>query len=287
MRPHCQKVTLSPVEYLTVEHSTLTTFGNTKITANWDFSHTSKQIYRKLQYKENVFEGFQGLSRFPWKIVWYSSTKFGVLKPWTNIPCPSRFNLGFWQTSKQIYRKLQYKEKAFEELQGLSRFPRKMVLYLLTKFGILKYTANILRPRIINLGFWQTSKQIYRKLQYRKKVFEEFQDLPGFTRKMVFYSSTKFGILKPWTNIPSPRRFDLGFWQTSKQIYRQLQYKEKVLEEFEGSSGFPRKIILYSFTKFGIIKPSTNIVWLRRFNLGFWQTSKQVYRNLRCRDNVA
>ena len=229
MRPHCQKVTLSPVEYLTVEHSTLTTFGNTKITANWDFSHTSKQIYRKLQYKENVFEGFQGLSRFPWKIVWYSSTKFGVLKPWTNIPCPSRFNLGFWQTSKQIYR----------------------------------------------------------KLQYRKKVFGEFQDLPGFTRKMVFYSSTKFGILKPWTNIPSPRRFDLGFWQTSKQIYRQLQYKEKVLEEFEGSSGFPRKIILYSLTKFGIIKPSTNIVWLRRFNLGFWQTSKQVYRNLRCRDNVA
>ena len=345
MRPHCQKVTLSPVEYLTVEHSTLTTFGNTKITANWDFSHTSKQIYRKLQYKENVFEGFQGLSRFPWKIVWYSSTKFGVLKPWTNIPCPSRFNLGFWQTSKQIYRKLQYKEKAFEELQGLSRFPRKMVLYLLTKFGILKYTANILRPRIINLGFWQTSKQIYRKLQYkekafeelqglsrfprkmvlylltkfgilkytanilrpriinlgfwqtskqiyrklqyRKKVFGEFQDLPGFTRKMIFYSSTKFGILKPWTNIPSPRRFDLGFWQTSKQIYRQLQYKEKVLEEFEGLSGFPRKIILYSLTKFGIIKPSTNIVWLRRFNLGFWQTSKQVYRNLRCRDNVA
>ena len=287
MRPHCQKVTLSPVEYLTVEHSTLTTFGNTKITANWDFSHTSKQIYRKLQYKENVFEGFQGLSRFPWKIVWYSSTKFGVPKPWTNIPCPSRFNLGFWQTSKQIYRKLQYKEKAFEELQGLSRFPRKMVLYLLTKFGILKYTANILRPRIINLGFWQTSKQIYRKLQYRKKVFGEFQDLPGFTRKMIFYSSTKFGILKPWTNIPSPRRFDLGFWQTSKQIYRQLQYKEKVLEEFEGSSGFPRKIILYSLTKFGIIKPSTNIVWLRRFNLGFWQTSKQVYRNLRCRDNVA
>ena len=287
MRPHCQKVTLSPVEYLTVEHSTLTTFGNTKITANWDFSHTSKQIYRKLQYKENVFEGFQGLSRFPWKIVWYSSTKFGVLKPWTNIPCPSRFNLGFWQTSKQIYRKLQYKEKAFEELQGLSRFPRKMVLYLLTKFGILKYTANILRPRIINLGFWQTSKQIYRKLQYRKKVFGEFQDLPGFTRKMIFYSSTKFGILKPWTNIPSPRRFDLGFWQTSKQIYRQLQYKEKVLKEFEGSSGFPRKIILYSLTKFGIIKPSTNIVWLRRFNLGFWQTSKQVYRNLRCRDNVA
>ena len=30
-----------------------------------------------------------------------------------------------WQTSKQIHRKLQYKDKVFEEFQGLSRFPRK------------------------------------------------------------------------------------------------------------------------------------------------------------------
>ena len=110
------------------------------------FWQTSKQIYRQLQYKEKVLEEFQGLPGFPWKIVLYSSTKFGVLKPWTNIPCPSRFNLGFWQTTKQIYRKLQYKEKVFEELQGLSRFPRKTVLYLLTKFGILKHTANIYGP---------------------------------------------------------------------------------------------------------------------------------------------
>ena len=40
-------------------------------------------------------------------------------KTWTNTPWPRRFDLGFWQSWKQLYRKLQYREKAFEEFQGL------------------------------------------------------------------------------------------------------------------------------------------------------------------------
>ena len=36
----------------------------------------------------------------------------------------------------------------------------------------------------------------YRKLQYNEKVFEEFQGLSCFPRKIIFYSSCKFGILK-------------------------------------------------------------------------------------------
>ena len=74
-------VTLSPVEYLTVEYSTFKTFEKTIITINLDPPQTSKQIYRKLKYSEKVFGEFQHLPRFLRKMVLYSSTKFGILEP--------------------------------------------------------------------------------------------------------------------------------------------------------------------------------------------------------------
>ena len=145
-------VALSPVEYLTVENSTLTTFEKTRITINWDFSHTSKQIYSQLKYKKEVFKKFQGLSRFLRKMNLYSSAKFGILKPWTNIPWSRRFDLGFWQTSKQLYGKLQYKEEVFREFEASSHFPRKMALYSSPKFRILKPWLNIQSLRWFDLG---------------------------------------------------------------------------------------------------------------------------------------
>ena len=132
----------------------------------------------------------------------YSSTKFCILKPWTNFLQLKRFDLGYWQTSKQIYTKLKYREKSFGECQCLPHFTRRMVLYLSTKFGILKPWTNILQLKRFDLVYWQTSKQIYTKVKYREKGFGECQYFPGFTRRMVLYLSTKFGILKPWTNIP-------------------------------------------------------------------------------------
>ena len=116
-----------------------------------------------------------------------------------------------------------------------------MVLYSSTNFHILKPWAIISNLIRFDLGFWQASKQIYRKLKYREKVLEEFQRLPRFPRKMVLYSSTNFRILKPWAIISKLIRFDLGFWQASKQIYRKLEYSEKVLEEFQRSPRFPKK----------------------------------------------
>ena len=120
-----------------------------------------------------------------------------------------------------------------KEFQHLPRFPRKIVLYLSTKFGILKPWTIIPKLKRFDIRFWQTSKQIYRKLKYREKVLEEFQRLPRFPRKMVLYSSTKFGVLKPWTIISKLIIFDLSFWQTSKQIYRKVKYKQKVFQEFQ------------------------------------------------------
>ena len=162
-------------------------------------------------------------------MILYSSTKFSILKPWTIFSNLIRFDLGFLQASKQFYRKLKYRENNLEEFQCLPRFLRKMVLYLSTKFRILKPSAIISNFIRFDLGFWQPSKSFRRKLKYREKVLGEFQRLPRFPKKIVLYSSNKFGILKPSTIISNLISFDLGFWQASKPFYRKLKYRENNL----------------------------------------------------------
>ena len=56
---------------------------------------------------------------------------------------------------------------------------------------------------MFDLDSWKTLKQVYRKLLCGKKVFEKFQGQPHFPRKMILYSSGKFGIFNPCTNIQS------------------------------------------------------------------------------------
>ena len=245
------------------------------------FWQASKPFYRKLKYREKVLEVFQRLTRFPRKMVLYSSTKFGILKPWTIISNLIRFDLGFWQVSKPFYRKLKYREKVLEEFQRLSRFPRKMVLYSSTKFGILKpwtIISNLIR---FNLGFWQASKPFKRKRKYRENVLEDFQRLPRFPRKMVFYSSTNFRILKPSAIISNLIRFDLGLWKASKPLYRKLKYRRNVLEEFQRLPPFPRKMFFYSWTNFRILELWAIISNLIRFDLGFWEAWTPFYRKLK------
>ena len=226
------------------------------------------------------------MPRFPRKIVLYWSTTFCILNPWAIFSNFIRFDLGFWQASKPFYKKLKNRGKVLEEFQCLSHFPRKIVLYSSTNFRILKRSAIICDLIKFDLGFWQASKPFYRKLKYREKVLEEFQRLPRFPRKMVLYSSTNFRILKPWAIISNLIRFDLGFWQASKQIYRKLKYREKVLEEFQRLPRFPRKMVLYSSTNFCILKPWAIISNLIRFDLGFWQASKPFYRKLKYNEKV-
>ena len=130
---------------------------------------------------------------------------------------------------------------SFWRVSRFALLSEKMALYLLTRFGILKLWTNILWLTRFDLGYLQTSKQNNSKLQYSKKVFGKFQDLSRFSRKMVLYLSTKFGIIKPWTNILWNWSFDLGFSETSKQVYRKLQYREKVFGSFKICLAFPKK----------------------------------------------
>ena len=137
----------------------------------------------------------------------------------------------------------------------MPRFPRKMVLYSSTKFSILRPWAIISNLIRFVVGLWHASKPFIRKLKYRENVLKKFQCLPRFPRKFVLYSSTNICTLKPWAIILNLRRYDFGFWQTSKRFYRKLKYREKVLEEFQRLPRFPRKMVLYLSTNFHILKP--------------------------------
>ena len=153
----------------------------------------------------------------------YSSTNFRILKFWTIISNLIRFDLGFWKRSQPFYRKLKYRDK-------VCHFPWKMVLYSSCNFPNLRPSDIISNFIRLDLGFWQASKPFYRKLKYTEKVFEEFECLPDFPRKMVLCSSTNFCILKPWAIISKLMRFDLGFCEASKPFYRKVKCREKVLK---------------------------------------------------------
>ena len=246
----------------------------------------SKRFYRKLKYRENIFEEFEDLARFPRKMILYWSTNFCIWKPWAITSNLIRFHLWNWQPWKSFHRKLTCREKVFEEIQLLPRFSRKMIFYWSTNFRIWKTLPIISNVIRFDLGFWQASKPFYKKFKYRKKVLEEFQRLHHFPRKMVLYLLTTFRILKPWAIISNFVRFDLAFWQASKPFYWKLKYREKVLEEFQRLPCFPRKIVLHSSTNFHILNPWAIISNLIRFDLGFWQASKLLYRKLKYREKV-
>ena len=159
-----------------------------------------------------------------------------------------------------------------------------MVLYSRTKFCILKPWAIISNLIRFDLDFWHDSKPFYRKLKYREKVLEEFQRLPRVLRKMVLYSSNNFCILRDWAIISNLLRFGWGFWQVSKSFYRKLKYTERVLEEFQSLSRFPRKMVLYSSTNFRILKSWAIISNLIRFNFNFLQASKPFYRKIKYKE---
>ena len=66
-----------------------------------------------------------------------------------------------------------------------------------------------------------------------EKLLEKFHHLPGFSTKIVLYSSTNFRVLKPWAIMAELIRIDLVFWETSKPFYSNLKYTENASEEFQ------------------------------------------------------
>ena len=108
----------------------------------------------------------------------------------------------------------------------------------------------------------------------------------SLSQKNGFVFVNQFSHFKDWAIISNRIRFDLSFWQASKPIYRKLKYRGKVLKEFQRLPRFPRKMVLYSWTNFRILKSWAIISNLIRFDLGFWQSSKPFYRKLKYREKV-
>ena len=80
-----------------------------------------------------------------------------------------------------------------------------MVLHLLTKLVHYEAFNQYSIAQKIRFKVFKDVKHIYRKIQYKQKFFGKFQGWSCFAKKIVLYSSTKFGILKPWINVLWPR----------------------------------------------------------------------------------
>ena len=78
---------------------------------------------------EKIFVKFQSEPCFPRKMVLYLLTLICIFEPFTNIELLRKFDLCFWQTLEEVYRKLQHEEKISAKFQNQTHFPRKMVLH--------------------------------------------------------------------------------------------------------------------------------------------------------------
>ena len=110
-----------------------------------------------------------------------SSREFCIFEPYTNIQLLRGLDLAFASFEIKFIGNSNMERNSS---QGLPRFPRKMVLYWLNKFGIIKPRTNIPWLRRYDLRLiLHTSRQIYRKFQYKEKVFWKFQSFPLIPRK--------------------------------------------------------------------------------------------------------
>ena len=151
------------------------------------------------------------------------STKLCIFESCTKIQSLKRFDLNSWQTLKQIYSKIQYREDVLESFKFYFTFQKKNGFVFVNQIWHYKALNQCVMAQKIRLpmsGFWQTLKQIYRKLKYRENVFGKSQGLPRFPKKMFLYSLIKLDIFEPCANTQSLLRLDLGCWLALKQVFR-------------------------------------------------------------------
>ena len=130
-----------------------------------------------------------------------------------------------------------------------------MVLYSLTKFGIIK-------PWIIIQGFiiLETQKRIYTWFEIKIKIFDKYQRFPLFPRKIVLYSLNKL-----FSSLVSIFNCSKDSIYTLKRLLKRfiekssMGIKERFFRKFQGLSRFSRKVVLYLLTKFNTFKSCTNI----------------------------
>ena len=152
----------------------------------------------------------------------------------------------------------------------MPQFSRKMILYLLTKFGIRKPWTNIQSV--------EDSIQLFDRLQNNfmgnsnigRKFLEGFKVCLAFPENWFWVLFREKWLCICWGSFV--------FWSTAPilncsedsidacgRIYRKLQHEEK----FSRFCLVFGKMALYLLTKLYIFEPCTNIRSLRRLDLGF------------------
>ena len=172
-------------------------------------------------------------------------TKLFIFQPSTKIQSLRRFDLDLLETLKGVYRWFKYDKKCKD--QRLSFFPRKIVL---SKFDIFKPCKNIQLLRRFDKDFWKSSEQIYTKLQYWEKCFGKFPGLPRFLRKNGFEFVKQILYFWAFYQFSTSQNFRFRIFRNS---YFPIWGKN--FGKFHDLPSFPRKMVLYSFTKFGIFQP--------------------------------
>ena len=130
------------------------------------------------------------------------------------------------------------------------------ILYSSTKFAIFEHSIT----QTIRFMLLEDMFNIWIKF------FKNLEVCPNFRDKLHSICHVNLAFLSF-----VPIRFKLGFWQTSKQVYSELLYREKFFEKFEHLFCFPRKIVSF-FSLFGNAESCANILLLRSLNLGFSKT---------------
>ena len=101
----------------------------------------------------------------------FNSRMFIIQKIWKT---KKTVNWDFSQTPKQVYRKLQHGGKIFAKFQGQPPFSRKVVLYSLTKLGIIKTWSNIPWLRRFDLHLSRLQNKFIGNYNIQRKFSESF-----------------------------------------------------------------------------------------------------------------
>ena len=158
---------------------------------------------------------------------------------------------------KTIYRKMKFKVKRFSRNQGFSRIPRRMVLYLSTKLSIFYPFANFQSTRTFDLGFWQTSKLIYRKPQYKENVLTDFKLAVAFPKKWFCFYWPNSALWSLESICHGSEDLIEAFDRLLTKFTEIFNIGRMFLESFKVCT-LSQKIVLYFLTKFDIFEPCAN-----------------------------
>ena len=173
-----------------------------------------KQIYRKIQYRENVFWKFKGLPLLLKKLILCLLTIYSILKPWNKIPWLRRFDLAFDRLKNKFIGNSDLGRTISESFKVYLAFPEKWFCICPPNLVLWSLKPIFLGSEDSIKSFGRLQNKFIGISKMGRSSSESFKGYLIFPQKMVLYLLRKSGIFKTCTNIPLFRRFNLHFWKT-------------------------------------------------------------------------